>query len=174
MRLVLLFSLLFTAFSLIQAQSDFRPGYIISNSQDTIFGQVDYRGDIRNMKICTFIPEGQTDEKEYYAGDIYGYRYSDNGKFYVSKFIDTDKLTDTVFVEFLLEGIANLYYYEKPQYATYLIEQEYGSVYELANDDVYSERDGKVYTTKSQRYIGVLKYVFADAPEISSRISSTQ
>lgn len=174
MKIKLSIFLLFAVISLSNAQSDFRPGYIIFNSQDTIFGQVDYRGDIRNMKVCTFIPRGETSEKKYYPGDIYGYRYSDNGKFYVSKFIDNEEVTDTVFVEFLLGGIANLYYYEKPQYATYLIEQEDGSMYELTNDDVYSERDGKVYTTKSQRYIGVLKYAFADAPEISSRISSTQ
>jgi hypothetical protein len=173
MRINLSIFLFFAAVSFSIAQSDFRPGYVITNSQDTIFGQVDYRGDIRNMKVCTFIPGGQTTEKEYYPGDIFGYRYSDNGKFYVSKFIDTDVVTDTVFVEFLLDGISNLYYYEQSQYTTYFVEQEDGGIYELTNDDVYSERDGKVYTTKSQRYIGVLKYAFADAPNISSRISST-
>ncbi|WP_291860316.1 hypothetical protein [Marinilabilia sp.] len=173
MRLKLSVFLFFAAVSLSIAQSDFRPGYVISNSQDTVFGQVDYRGDIRNMKVCTFIPTGQATEKEYYPGDVYGYRYSDNGKFYVSKFIDTDEVTDTVFVEFLLEGISNLYYYEQPQYATYLVEQENGEIYELTNEDVISEHEGKVYSTKSQRYKGVLKYAFADAPDISSRISST-
>ncbi|WP_157202490.1 hypothetical protein [Marinilabilia salmonicolor] len=71
------FLLLFAAVYLIQAQSDFRSGCIIISSQDTIFSQVDYRWDIRNIKVCSFIPEGQTTEEEYYPGYIYGYRYSD-------------------------------------------------------------------------------------------------
>ncbi len=172
MRILLSIFLLFAAVSMIQGQSDFRPGYIITNSQDTIYGQVDYRGDIRNMRICTFISEGQTTEKKYYPGDIYGYRFGEKGKFYISRFIDTDVVRDTVFVEFLLKGIKNLYYYEEPEYVTYLIEQEDGETYELTNKEVISEHQGKVYSTKSQRYKGVLKYAFADAPEINSRISS--
>ena len=36
------------------AQRDYREGYIITNQQDTIYGWIDYRGDIRNAKICSF------------------------------------------------------------------------------------------------------------------------
>jgi hypothetical protein len=37
------------------AQSDFRNGYIITNSGDTVYGQIDYKGNRSNAKECIFL-----------------------------------------------------------------------------------------------------------------------
>src|SRR5690606_24112075 len=107
----------------VSAQSDFRPGYVITNSFDTIQGFVDYRGEIRSMKVCTFKESMEAPSKEFLPGNIYGYRFN-TGKFFVSKEINTKELNDTVFVEFLLKGISNLYYYAGGDYNAYFLESE--------------------------------------------------
>ena len=66
------------------AQRDYRKGYIITNEQDTIFGWVDYRGDIRNAKVCSFKKSETGQATEYTPLDIVAYRYIDS-KYYVSK-----------------------------------------------------------------------------------------
>jgi hypothetical protein len=41
-------------FTLLQAQTDFRPGYVIGLNGDTIPGEIDYRGDKLMGETCTF------------------------------------------------------------------------------------------------------------------------
>ena len=39
-----------------RAQADFRPGYVVLPSGDTLRGEVDYRGALRNSLLCKFRP----------------------------------------------------------------------------------------------------------------------
>ena len=104
----------------LSAQSDFRPGYIITNSLDTLPGLIDYRGEIRNMKVCTFKENKAAPAREFNPGDIYGYRYN-SGKFYITKKIKTEEFSEPVFVEFLLKGISNLFFYRSFNYIAYFL-----------------------------------------------------
>lgn len=36
------------------AQTDFRPGYYTTWENDTVYGLIDYRSEIRNSKICEY------------------------------------------------------------------------------------------------------------------------
>lgn len=74
-RLILLGLLISTG--LLKAQSDFRPGYIIQNSGDTLYGQIDYRGDLLMGSVCKF--KGAVDTTQAYApSDIMAYRFIDS------------------------------------------------------------------------------------------------
>ena len=172
MRLIFLLGFLTIVLFNTVAQTDFRPGYIITNSMDTIHGLVDYRGEIRNMKICTFKEASEVPSKEFLPGDIYGYRYN-SGKYFLSKNIKTKELNDIVFVEFLLKGISNLYYYTSSNYSAYFIESKDSGLLELKNGDIKIKKDGHVYLGTDKRYIGLLNIAFADCPEILKEISST-
>lgn len=155
-------------------QTNFRPGYIITNGLDTIIGKIDYRSDVRNMKICSFIREGRTEPTDYEPGRIHGYRFSDDGKFYVSKYLDLEDVQDTVFVEYLLKGITDLYFYRKPLYSTYLLEKEDGEMLELRNDMVEVNRDGQVFMVENNRYLGMLNYAFSDCSNLYNDINNTK
>ena len=105
-----LFSLILLSIACIaHAQSDFRPGYIVTNEFDTITGLVDYRSDLVNMKVCSFKKTEASVTENYYPGDIYGY-WIDEGKYYVSKVITEKAITDVqekyhaVFMEYLVDG----------------------------------------------------------------------
>jgi hypothetical protein len=159
--------------SSVYAQSNYRSGYIIANNSDTIYGLIDYRSENRNMKVCGFKNSETGKEVEFLPGSIKGYRFSD-GKFYVSKYIFNTHVQDTVFVEYLLKGIKNLYYYSKLNYEAYFVENENGELVEMRNDEVTIIKDNVEYRRKDKRYIGMLNVAFSDCPEILSEIPNAR
>lgn len=48
------------------AQTNFQPGYIINNTNDTIHGYIDNRGEIRNMRVCEFRTTENSETIGYY------------------------------------------------------------------------------------------------------------
>ena len=95
-RVYLFLILLFVYIGCIQAQRDYRKGYIITNQQDTIYGWIDYRGDLRNAKTCSFKKTETDRATDYSPSDIAAYRFIDN-KYYVSKNIGSAENPKQVF-----------------------------------------------------------------------------
>lgn len=92
------------------AQNNIREGYIITLQDDTIHGEIDFRTSAMNMKRCVFRKKGETSFKTYLPGEISGYRFTNNGIYYVSKEVETeDEGKKVVFVEYILHGNMNLY-----------------------------------------------------------------
>ena len=60
----------------LNAQTDFLPGYYITNRSDTIQGEIDNRGDLRNCHMCTFRSGEGMESVSFNPGDIYAYRFS--------------------------------------------------------------------------------------------------
>ena len=97
---LVLFKLLISAV-ILNGQTDFRPGYVIQNSGDTLFGKIDYRSDIIMNSKCKF-KNNENIIIEYSPKDIFAYRIID-GKYYISKAINNN----TYFLEFLIKGKVN-------------------------------------------------------------------
>lgn len=175
MKNILLIFLVSFFFLTSYSQRNYQEGYVITLQNDTLRGWVDFRSDKQNSAICTFksVPTGQ--EQEYYPKDIYGYRYLNDGKFYVSREIEINGTKKTVFLEFLLEGIENLYYYKEGDVKYYILENIKGELLYTSQ-----EPEKKIFTNNGDRYmkdlkyIGVLKYYFKDHPEIQKEVDQTQ
>jgi len=135
------------------AQRDYRKGYIITNQQDTIYGWIDYRGDARNAKICSFKKTETGQAEEYTPLDIAAYRFIDS-KFYISRDIGTVDVPKQVFLEYLVNGLANLYYYGGDD--RYYIEKD-GQFLELKIDEKEVEINGITGIKTVKSYVGVLK-----------------
>lgn len=159
--------------SIIWAQTDFQPGYIITNEFDTLKGFVDYRGDIRNSTVCVFKTATSTESQTYYPADIQGYRFID-GKYYISRMITKTDNEVRLFLEYLVHGIANLYYYRDNRGDHYLIEKEGEDFVELTNEQVEVYKNDRTYQIKSNRYIGLLKTTFSDCEEILPKIDNVK
>lgn len=154
-------------------QSNFREGYYITWNNDTIYGLIDYRSDARNSQRCLFKSSESSNQERFEPGEILGYRFS-NGKFYVSKEIGTHFGEKKVFLEFLVNGITNLYFFRDMNYFKYFLEDKNGNMLELTNETKTSEIDGKGKVQQnSKRYIGLLKATFADSPEIMAKVDNT-
>jgi len=157
--------LLFLCLYDLEAQTDFRQGFVITNQNDTLKGLIDYRGDTRNSKRCDFKSGENSPVKEYLPMDIKAYRFSDN-KYYVSKKIKSDGLEKQLFLEFLVDGIAGLYYYVNGGEAHYFIEKSNGQLFELIQKQDRAFIDGKLYQIDDKGYVGLLRYAFGDCPKI--------
>jgi hypothetical protein len=154
---------LFFTVNLLNAQSDFRPGYIIDNSGDTIYGEIDYRGDLMMGNACRVKLDKTV--YEYSPYDITGFRFT-GSRYYISKDIKGKK----AFVEYLIKGKLNVYY----------LRDNIGDHYFLEKDDLEFKEipftEGIRYAGNSQRFyastkhMGLLSYYMKDAPQFQRRI----
>ena len=111
-RIVFTLFLLFTfSLTVLWAQVNPKPGYIITLGGDTLRGTIDYRTDGRNARVCLFCREGDAEFGRYSPADISGYRLTDNGAFYVSRRVPIDGEEKTLFLEYLIKGGVSLFYH---------------------------------------------------------------
>ncbi len=164
MRLVLLGILVSTG--ILNAQTDFRPGYIIKTTGDTIFGQIDYRSDLLMSSLCKFKDVDNT--ITYYSPiDIGAFRFLDS-KFYVSRKVDGAYF----FLEFLIKGKVNIYYMRDENGDHYYVEKENVGLTKIPYEEGIRNIDNKAYYYESTKHTGLLYYYMQDAPELQARIQS--
>ncbi len=162
---IILLGLLFSA-HLLNAQTDFRPGYIIKTLGDTAFGQIDYRGDLLMSSVCSF--EGSDNIlNEYSPNDITAFRFTDS-KYFVSREIDQKK----VFLEYLIRGRVNIYYLRNESGDHYYLDKEGVELTEIPYEEGITEVDGKQMYFETKTHIGILFYIMQDAPVIQKRIET--
>lgn len=92
------------------AQINLIEGYVITLQGDTIHGSIEYRSDNRNSSKCIFMADGTQDYKTFLPGEIYGYRFLDNGRFYVSKDVPMNGKTEKYFLEYVMRAQVSLYF----------------------------------------------------------------
>jgi len=155
-------------------QTDFREGYYITWENDTVYGLIDYRAETVNSTHCTFKKEKTSEKVIFTPDDILGYRFID-GKYYVSKMISTSRGEEQVFVEYLLNGITDLYFFNDFENYMYFIEMENGQSFEIKKEikTINVEGIGDV-TVDTRKHIGLLKGVFADCMEIQPKVDKAQ
>ncbi len=109
MQCTFMFFMILLPFQL-SAQKNIREGYVVTLQGDTLYGEIDFRMPSMNMKRCVFKQKGADSFKTYLPGEIYSYRFTNNGIYYVSKKVDTDEGgSEIVFVEHVIRGSMNLY-----------------------------------------------------------------
>lgn len=160
---VLLFSV-----EVLNAQIDFRPGYIIKTTGDTIFGAIDYRGDLLMSSVCKFKDE-ENETTDYFPNDINEFRFIDS-KNYVSREINQKR----VFLEYLFKGKINIYYLRDDTGDHYYLDKEDERLTELPYEEGIKYIDDKLVYYKSQKHIGFLNYFMRDTPDFQSRIRSVK
>lgn len=161
----------------IHAQTNYEEGYIITNNQDTVHGLIDYRTDYMNGKICRFKTDSLSKEQVYYPDDIAGFRYLYSGKFYVSKTINIENIPRTVFLEYLIKGIINLYFYKDADFnmiGYYIFEDEDGKLHNISKhaDKYVTKKSGELVLKKDAKYRTDLNFVFGDIEQIASKLQN--
>jgi hypothetical protein len=161
---IIVLGLLFRA-GLMYAQTDFRPGYVITVINDTLFGEIDYRGDLLMGEHCRFRLNGNGNEIKYTPVELTAYRFNES-KYFISKEVAGKK----VFLEFLIKGQINIYYLRDDNGDHYFLEKDSTGIIEVPNEkEILLEKDPSI-SFKSTRHIGLLSYYMQDAPEFQSRI----
>lgn len=155
----------------IYSQSNYLPGYIISNSNDTTKGFIQK---IRSGSTkCYFKKESNDKEIEYSPQDISSYRFVDNGKFYVSRIAPFQDGEKRVFLEFLIKGKANIFFIRE-NIDHYFIETDNNKLMELSEYPETVKDSMGVMWVKPTKYKGKLLYMLSDCPEIQKDIESME
>ena len=175
MKTFTLFFLLFTV-SQIYGQSNFKRGFIITNEQDTISGWIDFRTDAQNMAVCNFKLCKTCEVTTFLPGEIFGYRFYEEGKFYVSREIVINGEPRTVFLEFVVQGMMNLFYYidtsssEFGDIEYFFFEDQNGRMIPASRrPDRFRDERGRLMEQEDLRFRGVIRYLFNEQESISQQ-----
>lgn len=148
------------------AQSDFQKGYVINNDQDTLHGWIDNKAFHFNAQHCDFKTDLAGEASRYKPSDLQGYRFV-GGKFYVTKEVDGA----LVFLEYLIDGIMDIYFYQGlDRKARYYAQKEGSPLLELRYEAGTKRVDGTQYSYENKHYTGPLKYLTNDYPLFQHRI----
>lgn len=160
-------------------QANYKNGYIITNSQDTVFGRINDRGDYRNTQACYFKEGKKGKAIKYYPKDIKAYRMIGD-KYYMSRQVIKKGIATATFVEVLIDGKVNLYYYVKGKKTSFYIEKEnsdqlIGLTNEKISDLYHPLPDtpvsySKDYYLTNKAYLDTLSSVFRDDRKIQKSI----
>lgn len=152
-------------------QKDYKSGYIITNEFDTIYGFVNLKSNFLNSRSCEFRENGTIGSKTYSPQDIHSYRI-ENSKYYISKEITLNNETKRIFLEYLVDGIVDLYYLKEAREDIYFIEKE-GILHQLSNEEKEVIVNNVTYLKNSNQYIGILNDLFRESPETINEIKNT-
>ena len=165
MKRILIFAFLLPI-SCLYAQPDYRPGYVINNSNDTLYGKIAYRKDKKMSQICKF----KTQERKvvkYTPYDIAAFRFSDS-KYFVSREVSDKK----VFLEYLVKGQVNIYYFRDGRNTNlYYIDKDGMPLTALPYKEGYDIIDGKQSFYSTNTHKKILYSYMLDAPEVQKPIN---
>lgn len=151
------------------AQSDLRPGYIITQSNDTIFGQVVYKEVFSRFERCVFLHQNEKEPKPYSPVELRGYGIT-GSRHYLSRplALDTGSLKNT-FLEIAVIGKANLL----SAYDRFFLDLGEEKIYELieTKETIYKNEVAYVHTIK--KYKGVLRSALAECSGAIALIDKT-
>ncbi len=166
-------TLLFMLFSFFSFSQKYTQGYILTNSGDTLKGELLVQNEVSASKNCIVRFQGEEEKKMYLPFEIIEYKYND-GSLFVSKEIFIDSVKAKVFLRALFKGAAELYYYpsNKKSKDVYYIEKN-GEILELVNNEKDIYINGVLQKKYDYKYIGTLKHMFNDATEIYNDIDKT-
>ncbi|MBB3700107.1 hypothetical protein KMW28_14950 [Flammeovirga yaeyamensis] len=162
MKLIITISLSLLVFFSFGQDKSLRKGKLVTLSNDTIDAMI-YHKDILNYKKCTYEQDGQT--LNYSPSEIKGYLFND-GAHYISKSIPVnDDEYEQRFVEYLVEGVKNLYVIRHKGAFKYYIDYDENKLLQLH----YGKKEVKIedvkYFQKDRRMNTALLMYFEDASD---------
>jgi hypothetical protein len=164
-KILVFWGLLVTA-GIVNAQSNFIPGYIITAEKDTLYGHIDFRSNKAMNTRCRFKAADNT-ITDYSPSDILAFRLLDS-KYYISKKVGLDDF----FLEYLINGKVDIFFMYDNLTFRYFIEKDDVMLTEIPYEEGIRLEDGKKLKYKSTTHIGYLFYYMQDAPHLHSKIKS--
>ena len=153
------------------AQKNFTDGYVLLPGGDTLHGEINNGSYSGNARLCLFKAYGSEDILEYSPEDISGYRFTE-GKYYVSRRITIDGIPTQIFLEYLIKGALDVFYYKDMMTGDhYFIDKDTISLEEITYSKDIVKIDGKEYFTESKKGAGLLVYYTMDDPGLMKDIN---
>ena len=149
-----------------EAQTNPKAGFIITNNGDTVRGILDFRTNDMLSKKCLFRANGESESKTYKPGDIEGFRFDNNGKFFVTRRLNVYGEPQLYFAEFMVQGKMNLYCVADKYVEYFFFEREDGEMALLANRSLISSssiQEEKEHQQEARVQYGKVRVLLQDS-----------
>jgi hypothetical protein len=149
MKKCTLISILLFPISVILGQSDYRPGFIVTLQNDTIYGEIGYKSNSNLYQSCRVRNDGTF--TDFSPDQLIGFGFK-NDKYF------TSGIVAGAYVEELVRGALTLYKHQD----TYFLENNAGDIYKLEEKDSVMLVDDRNIIYRSQRWRGIVSYSVSD------------
>lgn len=155
------------------SQDRWQQGFVLLNNLDSLLYEIDVLRLEDNATYCV-CRDRNKEEIIFPANKIHGILLSSGRKFESKAFkMDSDSIT--LLVEFVVEGLINVYDFMENGERIYLLDGDGKPIivarFETKKAEI-SDASAKDVEVRSYRYIGMLKAFTADAPELHPRINT--
>ena len=152
----------------VYAQDNYKHAYYITNDRDTVHGLINFSSDYNNSIMCNFKKEiSDTEIQTFTPEQIWGYRFENEDFFYIS--LETEGIK--YFLQYLVNGVMNLYYRTDKNDNHYFYFEENGKIVSITQkkDEVSAD-----YIKKDLSYKKNLAPLFNAYPSIAKKINSNR
>jgi hypothetical protein len=170
-RIILIGLFLFYFNLFLSSQNLNLPGYVINNGGDTVQGFITVSSDKKLALGCNFCASQDGYFLHFSPYELKGFRF-ESGKYYVSREVELTKGTTRYFLEYLINGNANIYYLKDDE-EHYFVEQVAGRLVELHGKEKLLKTDEGVYSLPAI-YKGELNALFMDWEDAGKEVSNTR
>jgi hypothetical protein len=167
-RLKILFLFFLLTGAAVYAQSDFRPGYVLLTSGDTLRGEIDLRATDEMSKECYF-RKGKGSEQTLYGPDLLKEFRLDDGRYFLSINLPG---RGQVFVEYLVNGRLNLYHFSDKSASIFLVRKEGDTIREIPREPEYVMIKDLRYERPPLLFRGLMESLTEEAPELKADINT--
>lgn len=164
-RLLLPLALLFISVAL-SGQNDFRQGYVILTSGDTLRGQIDLRRNDVMQDVCKFRADEKSETVKYSPYELSEYRI-DNGRCFST--IDLPE-GGRIFAEYLVKGKINLYYTTDATGDHYFVQKEGDILRQLPEEETMIHTEKGYFYRQPFLLKGLLMTLTTEAPLMNKEI----
>jgi hypothetical protein len=140
------------------SQNDFRKGYVVLTTGDTLRGWVDYREGDKAFSSCSFKSSQDQDLRVYEPGNILGYGFVNDKVFESREVLIKGQSKRIVFLEVIVRGRISLFRYEE----NFLVEKSGGEIQQLINETETDIVKGLRMQRETNQHIGTLNSLMSD------------
>ena len=163
----LVVSMILLLMSLSVSAQDYRPGYVIKNSHDSISGFVAYRSDSKNLLECLFRQTKNGETIKYGPEQLRAYGFYGDKKFISISPPNGLGLSQKIFANQLVDGSMSLLKIRK---TFVILSNDSLTVLPIPVSKELKNSDGN-WSKKDKRYVGVLNYLILDCQLSADEIS---
>lgn len=148
----------------VRAQTNFRPGYVLPLTGDTLRGEVDARDGRASAERCRFRAAPQAEAVSYLPAMLRGYGLPAEGKHYRALVLPTvpGAASQAYFLEVLADGPAALYFLrDGQQHEFFYVASPQLPLARLDHARVRVVREGRTYTEEQSPYRATLSTALA-------------
>lgn len=157
-RLALFLLCFFSISTNLYATKDLSKGFIINNTNDTIYGSIVVKSDIEFLSSIEFTDnDGNTFMLT--PKEIKSFYIENDNRLFESKIIHSENVENYFFIRCLIKGNNSLYIIRHRGQSRFFLQKEEKLV-ELINTAIQKEVNGKTYSTFKYEYVTTIKLEF--------------